>query len=415
MLTALRSRVDATWWLARESPQAARWDSVTLLLVGLLLLTLDVRMVGSDVPLVDLPGGPVPWQAGLLVVATTVLLGKRTHPVGALVGVTVLTLADAALGGSLGMYLVLFDAIFTVAVRASGRPRAAVLGTLTALVVATPVAAVVAGLGTQDVAQLTLVALALLLPPWWWGTDVRRSQALAAEQARRADAERARADLAREHADDVARIAALDRVRAVQDERARMARDLHDVVAGHLSAVAIHTGAALNAPPDTDRDRAALTAARTGALDALTEMRAMILVLREGAAPDATTAPAGLARLRDLDLDVLGDVPDGLPAAVDHAAFRILQEAATNARKHGAGRATVRCTRDGGALALVVENALPEHAPAPADPALSSSTGLQTMRERAAALGGTLTAGPADDVWRVRATLPLTPTPEDPR
>lgn len=414
MLTALRARVDATWWLTRESPQAARWDSGTLLVVGLLLLALDVRMVGSDVPLVDLPGGPVPWQAALLVLATTVLLTKRAHPVAALAGVTVLTLADAALGGSLGMYLVLFDAIFTVAVRASGRPRAAVLGVLTLAVVATPVVAVVRGLGPQDVAQLTLVALALLLPPWWWGTDVRRTRHLADEQARRADAERARADLARAHADDVARIAALDRVRAVQDERARMARDLHDVVAGHLSAVAIHTEAALTASPDAARDRAALGAARAGALDALTEMRSMILVLREGAAPDAATAPAGLARVADLDVDVVGDVPDALPAAVDHAAFRILQEAATNAHKHGGGRPAVRFTHDDGALEVVVENPLRTGAATPVDPALSSSTGLQTMRERATALGGMLAAGPAADVWRVRATLPLTPTPEAP-
>lgn len=392
----------------RDGPQGPRWDSVALLLVGLLLLALDVQMLGTDAPVVTVPGGPVPWQGVLLLVATTVLLAKRRRPVTVLVAVTLLSLADAVLGGSLGMYLVWFDALFTVAVRARPRPRAVVLTVLVGLVLAVLVGTAAAGQPARQVAQLTLVAVALLLPPWWWGADVRRSTDLAAEQERRADAERARADLARAHADDVARIAALDRDRAVQDERARMARDLHDVVAGHLSAVAIHAEAALAGPPDEARDRAALAAVRAGSLDALSEMRAMILVLREGAEADAATAPAGLARVADLDVDVVGDVPGGLPAAVDHAAFRILQEAVTNAHKHGAGRPTARCTCDGKVLVVDVENPVAATT-APVDPALSSSTGLQTMRERAAALRGTLTTTRDAATWRVRATLPLHP------
>ena len=394
-----------------RGPAADRAYAVALLVVGLALLALDVRMIGTDEPFVDLPGGTMPWQVGILLLGTTALLLKRRRPVLVLVVVAVLLAADVVLGGSLGMYLVLFDALFTVARAAAPRARAVVLGVLVALVLAVLVGTVVVGASARDVVQLTLVAGSLLLPPWWWGSDVRRSEVLAAEQSRRADAERARADLARAHADDVARIAALDRDRAVQDERARMARDLHDVVAGHLSAVAIHAEAALAAPPDESRDRAALTAARAGSLDALAEMRSMILVLREGADADATTAPAGLARLTDLDVDVVGDVPDGLAAAVDHAAFRILQEAATNARKHGAGRASVRFTADGGALEVVVENALRTDA-VPVNPALTSSTGLETMRERATALGGTLTAAPTGATWRVHARLPLRPGDE---
>lgn len=405
MLSVLRSRLDATGWLARDTPQAARSDSVVLLLVGLFLLVVDVQTVGPADALVAVPGGSRPWQVLLLVLGTSVLLVKRRRPVPVLVVVAALTVADSVLGGSLGMYLVLFDALFTVAVRASPPARRVVLAVLSGLVVAVLVTSVGVGMAARDVVQATLVAVALLLPPWWWGADVRRTLDLAGEQSRRADAERARADLARAHADDVARIASLDRARAVQDERARMARDLHDVVAGHLSAVAIHTEAALAGPPDEPRDRAALVAARTGALAALAEMRSMILVLRQGA-DDATTAPAGLARVADLDVDVVGDVPAGLPTAVDHAAYRILQEAATNARKHAGARASVRCTTDGDALVLVVENPLTADAPT-VDPALTSSTGLETMRERAAALGGTLTAGADGATWRVRACLPL--------
>lgn len=397
-----------------RGPAADRAYASTLLVVGLVLLVLDVRMLGADEPWVDVPGGTLPWQVGVLLLGTTALLVKRRRPVAVLVVVTALLAADVVLGGSLGMYLVLFDALFTVARDAGPRARAVVLGVLVALVLAVLVVTVVAGASARDVVQLTLVAGSLLLPPWWWGSDVRRSQDLTAEQSRRADAERARADLARAHADDVARIAALDRDRAVQDERARMARDLHDVVAGHLSAVAIHAEAALAGPPDESRDRAALTAARAGSLDALAEMRSMILVLREGADADDAVAPPGLARVDDLDVEVLGDVPSPLPAAVDQAAFRILQEAATNARKHGAARARVSIRAQGGALVVVAENPVAPAAHRPADPALSSSTGLVTMRERAAALGGTLTAGPDGAVWRVRAALPLDPTPEAP-
>src|SRR5690606_38644349 len=102
------------------------------------------------------------------------------------------------------MYLVLFDALFTVAVRGSLRARRVVLAVLVGLLAAVLVALAAQRLPARDVVQLTLAAGALLLPPWWWGADVRRTMELAAEQARRADAEAARADLARAHADDVA-------------------------------------------------------------------------------------------------------------------------------------------------------------------------------------------------------------------
>ena len=160
----------------------------------------------------------------------------------------------------------------------------------------------------------------------------------------RADLERERADLAREVAADAIRIAELDRESAVREERARMARDLHDVVAGHLSAVAIHTEATL-ASADTSRDRDTLRTVRAGALEALAEMRSMILVLR--GRPDPVTAPAGLARL---DALVGGRAvgraggrgrrrtpPAPLPAATDQAAFRIVQESLTNAARHAPG------------------------------------------------------------------------------
>ncbi|QGQ18032.1 two-component sensor histidine kinase [Cellulomonas sp. JZ18] len=409
MLTALRSRAAAAtrrWWVARASGATDRADALGLLLLGLVLLALDVGGVGPTVPVLDLPA-PRWWQAGLLLVAVLVLVAKRRRPLAVLLAVTGLAVVDALLGGSLGMYLVLFDALFAVAVHGAPRVRRAVQGVVGGAVLAAAVALVVAGGSARDVVQLVLVLVAMFLTPFWWGGDVRRTEELARSEARRADLERERADLARAHADDVARIAALDRTSAVQDERRRMARDLHDAVAGHLSAVAIHAEAALAGRPDPDRDRAALRAVRAGALDALTEMRAMILVLRAGDDADDVPAPPGLDRVPSLDADV---DPAALPvvsAAVGQTAYRIAQEAVTNAHKHGAGRPALTVRTDERTLHLEVRNAMP--VVAAASPVPSSSTGLTTMRERAATLGGTVTAGPEGDAWVVRAVLPLDP------
>ena len=196
-----------------------------------------------------------------------------------------------------------------------------------------------------------LQAVAIYGTPLWWASDVRQRTELA-------ELERERADLAQAVAADAIRIAELDRESAVREERARMARDLHDVVAGHLSAVAIHTEATL-ASTDTSRDRDTLRTVRAGALEALAEMRSMILVLR--GRPDPVTAPAGLARLDALvaaarsagqEVVVVGAPPSPLPAATDQAAFRIVQESLTNAARHAPGTpvevAVERAGRRGG-------------------------------------------------------------------
>jgi signal transduction histidine kinase len=287
-----------------------------------------------------------------------------------------------------------------------------------ALTVAAPVAVWWLGGGLREGLAAALQAVAILVTPLWWGSDVRSRTELAVSEAQRAD-------LARAHAADAARIADLDRDAAVREERAGMARDLHDVVASRLSAIAIHAEAALSAPPDAGRDRAALAAVRAESVASLAEMRSMILVLRgasgaageEGAA--GATAAAGLDRLDDLvatargrglDVRVSADAP-ALPAVVDHAAYRIAREALTNAAAHGpaGGRVDLRVAAAGGALEVEVLSALPtgsRPAAGPA-PALGSGTGLVSMAERARSLGGRFAAGPEDGRWRVHAVLPL--------
>ncbi|WP_242614492.1 sensor histidine kinase [Actinomadura roseirufa] len=203
---------------------------------------------------------------------------------------------------------------------------------------------------------------------------------------------------------------------AVLTERQRIARELHDVVAHHMSMIAIQAEAApykVEAMPDeTRRDLAEI---RVTALDALTEMRRVLGVLRS--ADGAETAPqpsldrldellanargAGLAVTARLDGDLAG-----LPPGVGLTAFRILQEALSNAMRHApASRVTLDAAREDGILRLGVANGPPGHAPAPSPP---GGHGLVGMRERAAMLGGELTARPTPDGgFAVNATLPV--------
>jgi signal transduction histidine kinase len=402
--------------------------------VALLYLAAGLLLHGAGISVTGSAAGPAGWgpPTALLIVACGALTAKRRHPVVVLLLAAACVVVSVPAGGSLGLLLVLVDALYCAEVNASARARRVLHGVVATLTVAAPAAVWTTGGDLRDALAAALQAVAVLVTPLWWGSDVRSRSELAASEAERASLERTRADLARAHADDVRRIADLDRDAAVREERAGMARDLHDVVASRLSAVAIHAEAALSGPPDAGRDRAALAAVRAESVASLAEMRSMILVLRgaelrDGADPwDGATAPAGLDRLGDLaatarerGLDVRVDATaPGLPAVVDHAAYRIAREALTNAAAHGAagGRVALRVASDGSALEVEVVNGLPAAGtPAPAGasvgaPALGSGTGLVSMAERTRALGGRFTAGPdAGDRWRVHAVLPLEP------
>ncbi|QZN85328.1 sensor histidine kinase [Cellulomonas sp. C5510] len=395
-----------------------RGVALLYLAAGLLLHGAGISVTGAAV------AGPAGWwlHTVLLLVACGALTAKRRHPVAVLAVAAACVVGTVPAGGGLGLLLVLVDALYSAEVHASARARRALHAVVAALTVAAPAAVWATGGGLRDALAAALQAVAVLVTPLWWGSDVRSRTELAASEAERATLERARADLARAHAADVQRIADLDRDAAVRDERAGMARDLHDVVASRLSAVAIHAEAALSGPPDADRDRAALAAVRAESVASLAEMRSMILVLRGADPRDGATAPAGLDRLGDLvttarqrglDVRVAAAVPE-LPAVVDHAAYRIAREALTNAAAHGTagGRVDLRVASDGSALEVVVVNGLPAaDAPTPAvASALGSGTGLVSMAERARSLGGRFAAGPdAADRWRVHAVLPLAP------
>ncbi len=201
------------------------------------------------------------------------------------------------------------------------------------------------------------------------------------------------------------------------EERLRIARELHDVIAHSLSVINVQAGVGLALIDERpEQARTALTTIRAASKEALGEVRQVLATVR--APGDAPRAPApGLDRLPELvqqagtaGLRVHVEV-DGtarpLPPGTDLAAFRIIQEALTNIVRHsGARTAHVRIGYRQDSLRLRID----DDGPSTGGGETGGGNGLVGMRERAAALGGTVEAGPrGDGGFRVIATLPLTP------
>ncbi|MBO3749079.1 sensor histidine kinase [Streptosporangiaceae bacterium NEAU-GS5] len=204
---------------------------------------------------------------------------------------------------------------------------------------------------------------------------------------------------------------------AVRQERQRIARELHDVVAHHISVINVLVGASrITMTSDPRQAEEALLLAEGTARDAMAEMRALLHVLRA----DDTDEPSGHATggasaLPELitqagsaglpaTLEVTGDVVP-LPSTVDHAVYRIVQEALTNTRKHAVG-ATADVRLDYRPDAVEVE-VLDDGSGVPST---GAGLGLAGMAERVALCGGSLQTGPCSGGgFRVRARIPLSP------
>ncbi|MEU7132413.1 histidine kinase [Streptomyces sp. NPDC046261] len=383
-------------------------DRVALLIAaaglagGGLLYALGLR----STPLAGLPGRLA--LVALVVMAGAELLRRRAPLTALAIGTAAFALDVCAgsLVANVGMYTDLVYAAVLYGPPAAYRriPRATeaitVLGTLLAV-----------ALIRDPTSLLVGIALAVVLvAPAWTGVGVRVHR----------DAARA----ARLAAERTALLAELDRREAVVAERARMARELHDMVAGHLSAIAIHSSAALSID-EPEASREALGVIRQNSVQGLAEMRRLIGLLREAAGADE---PAPTPRLDGLDAllerartsvhddrfsFVLRDERGAgkLPVPVELAAYRIVQESLTNVVKHAApGPVLVELTRDGdgaGPLTVRVASVLGGDT-GPRAP--GAGAGLVGMRERVALLGGTLAAGPVADggkLWEVRAELPV--------
>ncbi|MFJ3082792.1 sensor histidine kinase [Streptomyces halstedii] len=341
----------------------------------------------------------------LLLAAVAVLLVRHRHPVAAVSATCAVTLVYLALGYPYGPVF-LAVAVGCLSAIVSGHRKAAwwSLGALWAghVLVAHWLYRWLPpdGDGPAPWAQeafitawvAAIVAVAELL-------RARREQWAAAREERAA-AERRRAD----------------------EERLRMARELHDVLAHSISVINVQAGVGLALlDSDPEQARTALTTIKSASKEALGEVRQVLESLRTPG--DAPRAPApGLDRLPELVEQAAGAgltvtvTTDGdrtpLPPGTDLAAFRIVQEALTNVVRHSGSRtAQVRLAYRDGGLALRVE----DEGPATGDDAGGSGSGLIGVRERAAALGGTTSAGPRPGGgFLVRAELPLSPGPYAP-
>lgn len=212
---------------------------------------------------------------------------------------------------------------------------------------------------------------------------------------------------------------------AVAEERSRIAREMHDIVTHNLSVmVALADGAVYANPHAPDKAEAAMRQSAETGRQALTDMRRFLGVLRADE-PDALRHPQpGLGQLEALvaqveaaglptELLVAGS-PEAIPPAAQLTVYRLVQESLTNTLKHTAPGARARVRVDCSTAAVEVE-VVDDGRPLPAT-GRPPGHGLAGMRERAAAYGGELHAGPRPDGgWRVAVILYLGPRPTDPR
>ncbi len=199
---------------------------------------------------------------------------------------------------------------------------------------------------------------------------------------------------------------------AAAEERTRIARDLHDSAGHAINVILVQAGAArLLQGSDPERSRVALETIEAVARETLGEIDQLVRALREDAPAEEVEPPPGLAALdtlverhrsSGLALTLTVEGPRGpLAPGVDQAAYRILQEALTNAARHGGGDAEVRVAFDPRGIEITVTNVVGSEEAGGGD-----GHGIVGMRERASLLGGTLEAGRRNGRFRVRARLP---------
>jgi signal transduction histidine kinase len=345
--------------------------------------------------------GELDWTAGLLAACSTVpLVAWRRAPRA----VFAVTASAIVLLGALGHPVALpLGPTAALYLYAAGRDEAdpwtrRSTGTVVALFLAY-LAATAYGDGRFPWSELLHTGLAWAVA-WFAGERTRlRRQHIAElhERASRADRETER-----------------ERRLAVAEERARIARDLHDSAGHAINVIAVRAGAArMRHDEDPERSRAALEAIEEVARHTVGEIDQIVGTLRDrdsenGDAP----APLGLASLQTLiahhsaaGLNVrvaTAGSPRPLQSAVDVAAYRILQEALTNAARHGTGAASVELAFGDAALRLTITNPVPTTGPWPT----SGGHGLIGMRERATLLGGALDTDRANGTFRLRVRLP---------
>ena len=338
----------------------------------------------------------------LLLAGPVALLWRRRFPVAVFAVAAAASIGFAAFAAPRFFWAVApLIALFHLA--RTGRRTAALIGAGTAYAGYLVVVLLAGRLGLAaavrpDWRQSVVLAAALAGAIFLGGAAKARAEHFAEIMKVRAERERAEQEQQR---------------RQASEERLRIARELHDVIGHHLSLINVQAGVGLHLMDNRpEQAREALAAIKTASSEALREVRAVLGALRteDEAAP---RQPAlGLSRLDDLTAGaglpvttaVTGEVR-ALPPEVDRAAYRIVQEALTNVRRHAGPGATASVAIDylPTALRLAIRNDTAEAVEAQRG---TPGTGIAGMRARAQSLGGTLRAGPVDGGYLVSVLLP---------
>jgi len=354
--------------------------------------------------LVRPPSHLSPYAIAISVVPVAMMFVRRRWPWPALAACVAWFLVSA-----FTLVLTPFSALptglvlFTIAVRSSR--RTVVITALSLVAVMLPVAVLEEWSTMHPLTVLVLVMIGFFAAA---GDAVRSRRAYIAQITQRAvDAEQTRE---------------AEASRRVAEDRLRIARDLHDAVAHQISVISLNAGVAsstLDGDPDTARE--ALVSVRTAARRVLGEIGTLVSTLRapgEAASLEPAPGVAQIAaliqefRASGLHITVRGEesirvgIPT-VPAAVGLTAYRVTQEALTNAQKHGTqARAHIWMSHDDDVLRLVITNPMASDAALPSD-AATDGHGILGMQERVDAVNGTLRAGRDGGTFRVEAVLPL--------
>lgn len=381
----------------RDKQEEARSGRAGLVADSVLALVLAAVLTGATYFVSQHQPSMRPFDVGaaaLVIASSLALAARRRRPVAVLAVVFGIVLAYLAVGYPDGpIWLTLVIAYFTAVVRghrlAGAAAAIAVFGTFLLIHPLLGRGPALSAAGLAAAAAWPLVILG------------------AAEAVR----------IRRVRAAEAVRIREEEALRRASDERLRIARELHDSLGHYLSMISVQSGVALNLNPDLPSQVAeSLSAIRQASQEGLRELRSVLRILRQDGEPAPHAPPPALDRLGDLvnhaataGLQIhaeTGGTVRELPFGVDQAAFRIVQEALTNVTRHaGTDTATVRVRYGQHDLTVQVDDdgrgrgdVLP----------LPGGSGIAGMRERAAALGGALHAGPRPGGgFRVTATLPV--------
>jgi signal transduction histidine kinase len=395
--------------VAKVARHSAVRDAALAALLGAIFLVFP--LVANDEKLrkrgivLDLTSADI----ALTVVSAVALSQARRHPLFALV-----TSVLASLVATLGLWTVNLAAVaaaIALFVYGVQRPRRNLVIAAAASSLLLGAAGFVVGLQTGHYGRQNIVLLLLLATAAAIAVASRRAAMIALEdRARRAEETR----------DETAR-------RLVAEDRVRIARELHDVIAHHVAAISVQSGVAEHViDRDPEAAKAAMHEVRVSARSVLSELQSVLGVLRQDESALPTAPAPGLAGIADLvsaarttGLHVEFDGPPiqpGLDRAAHLAAYRLVQEALTNVRKHAPGAtAAVRVAPIGDGISVTVSNGPPPpvrataNSAARADETQGAGLGLVGMRERVVAAGGWLTTGPTPDGgFQVEARLPVT-------